>query len=110
MTENMTVTQLREALAREGYDMDRSVRKPQLVAYLNDLINHRHAEALAIDEKITSLREWRAAYDAPAEDAPVLADARGVAPIVDITPLRFLGVCEGPHFIGRDYVCGFGAA
>jgi hypothetical protein len=37
-----------------------------------------------------------------------MIDARHLGLIIGVTPYRFLGVCDGPHFNGRDYLCGFG--
>jgi len=39
-----------------------------------------------------------------------MIDARHLNLIINVTPLRFLGVCDGPHVRGRNHVCGFGPA
>lgn len=37
-----------------------------------------------------------------------MIDARHLNLITNIAPYRFLGICDGPHYRGRDFVCGFG--
>lgn len=75
----MTVKELREILVREGYHPDRNVRKPQLVIYVEDLIDFRHGEALEMDEKISALREWYATAATKGADHDAHLPVAGVA-------------------------------
>lgn len=101
----MLVAELREILAREGYGEvagDRSMRKPQLVAYVENLIEHRHGEALEMNARRDELAAWRESY-APAAEVAEPAAVRYTFRVTRWAQETATNE-NGPYLTGRNVV------